>query len=65
MWHTGAIAPMLPDSFVAIGSEDGRTTAPDCIGQRYFKGLIGEVAIYDHALSGAEIREDYEAGNRN
>ena len=65
MPHTGAIAPMLPDSFVAIGSEDGRITAPDCIGQRYFKGLIGEVAIYDRALSAAEIREDYEAGNRN
>ncbi len=65
MSHPGAISPMLPDSFVAIGSEDGRSTCPDCIGQRYFKGLISDVAIYNRALSAAEIREDYEAGNSN
>jgi hypothetical protein len=65
MSHTGAISPMLPDSFVAIGSEDGRTTCPDCIGQRYFKGLICDVALYSRALSAVEIREDYEAGNSN
>ena len=65
MFHTGAIAPMLPDSFVAIGSEDGRTTCPDCIGQRYFKGLISDVALYNRALSAAEIREDFAAGNAN
>jgi hypothetical protein len=56
---------MLPDSFVAIGSEDGRTTCPDCIGQRYFKGLISDVALYNRALSAAEIREDFAAGNAN
>ena len=63
--HAGAIAPMLPESFVAIGSEDGRTTCPDCVAQRYFKGLISDVAIYSRALSAAEIREDYAAGNPN
>jgi hypothetical protein len=61
--RAGAIAPMLPDSFVAIGSEDGRTTCPDCVAQRYFKGQISDVAIYSRALSAVEIREDYEAGD--
>ncbi len=62
---SGSIAPMLPSSFVAIGSEDGRTTCPDCAGNRYFKGQISGVAIYKRALSADEIREDYEAGNAN
>lgn len=65
MQHAGAIAPMLPESFVAIGSEDGRTTCPDCSGQRYFKGCISDVAVYNRALSAAEIREDCAAGNSN
>ena len=65
MFRPGAIAPMLPGSFLSIGSEDGRTACPDCVGQRYFKGLIGDVAIYDRALSPSEIHEDYEAGNMN
>jgi len=63
--HSGAIAPMLPESFVAIGSEDGRTTCPECSGQRYFKGLVSQVAIYNRALSASEIREDFEAGHPN
>lgn len=61
VFRSGTIAPMLPASFVAIGSEDGRTTCPDCIGNRYFKGQISGVAIYKRALSPAEIHEDYEA----
>jgi hypothetical protein len=65
MPRPGAIAPMLPESFVAIGSEDGRTTCSDCIGQRYFKGSIADVALYNRALSPAEIREDFEAGKAN
>jgi hypothetical protein len=56
MPETGTIRPMLPDSFVAIGSEDGRTTAPECIGNRYFNGLIDEVAIFNRALSAEEIQ---------
>jgi hypothetical protein len=51
---------MLAQSFVCLGSEDGRTTCPDCVGTRHFKGSIGNVAIYKRALTGAEIREDYE-----
>ena len=50
------ISPMLPNSFVAIGSEDGRTTGPECIGNRYFKGLIDEVSIFNRALSAEEIQ---------
>lgn len=61
----GVIAPMLPESFIAIGSEDGRMTCPECDAQRYFKGLISDVAIYNRALSAAEIREDFTAGNAN
>ena len=61
----GVIAPMLPESFIAIGSEDGRMTCPECGAQRYFKGLISDVAIYNRALSAAEIREDFAAGNAN
>lgn len=57
----GGVPPMLPRSFVSIGSEDGRTTCPDCLGGRYFKGAVGNVAIYRRALSLEEIREDYEA----
>jgi len=56
MRETGTIRPMLAGSFVAIGSEDGRTTAPECVGNRYFKGLIDEVAIFNRALSAEEIQ---------
>ena len=59
VFHTGPIRPMLPDSFVTIGAEDGRTTCPDCIGTRYFKGLIDEVKIFDRALSAEEINAAY------
>jgi hypothetical protein len=56
---------MLPQSFVSIGSEDGRTVCLDCIGNRYFKGFISHVAIYNLALTEEEIREDYEAQKPN
>ena len=56
MHETGTIVPMLPNSFVAIGSEDGRTTCPGCVANRYFKGLIDDVAIFNRALSAEEIQ---------
>src|ERR1019366_7401945 len=37
---TGAISAMLANSFVTIGSEDGRTRFPFCIGTRYFKDQL-------------------------
>ncbi|HEV2694974.1 MAG TPA: LamG domain-containing protein [Verrucomicrobiae bacterium] len=61
--HSGRITPMSAGSFVAIGSEDGRTASPDTIGNRYFRGQIANVALYNRALTATEIQEDYEAGN--
>lgn len=61
--HTGNIAAMSPGGFVAIGSEDGRVSDPSCVGTRYFNGLIDEAAIYNRALSAAEIQAIYTAGS--
>lgn len=57
---SGPIRPMLPRSSLCIGSEDGRATCQECIGKRYFKGLIDEVKIYNRARSAQEIAADYE-----
>jgi Concanavalin A-like lectin/glucanases superfamily/Bacterial Ig domain/FG-GAP-like repeat/Regulator of chromosome condensation (RCC1) repeat/Immunoglobulin domain/IPT/TIG domain len=62
-YHTGAISPMLATSFVAIGSEDGRTICPFCVSNRYFNGEIDEPAIYNRALSASEIQAIYNAGS--
>ena len=61
--QTGNIAPMLETSFLAIGSEDGRTNEPDLIGNRYFHGLIDEVDLYNRSLSESEIQAIYNAGS--
>src|SRR5205814_584298 len=53
--HTGAIFPMMPGSFLAFGSDDGRKFCPACAGKRYFKGLLDEVRIFNRALSSSEI----------
>ncbi|MBC8097669.1 MAG: LamG domain-containing protein, partial [Akkermansiaceae bacterium] len=63
MAHTGNISAMSPGGFVAIGSEDGRVNDRTCVGTRYFKGLIDEPAIYNRALSAAEIQSIYNAGS--
>jgi hypothetical protein len=60
---SGTISPMLPNSFVAIGSEDGRTTCPNCQGTRYYKGLIDEVDIFNRALSSNEIVSIYNSSS--
>ena len=54
---------MLETSFLAIGSEDGRTNEPDLIGNRYFHGLIDEVGLFNRALSESEIQAIYNAGS--
>jgi hypothetical protein len=59
---TGTISAMLASSFVTIGSEDGRTRFPFCIGTRYFNGLVDEVDIFNRALSASEIAAIYNAG---
>jgi hypothetical protein len=61
-FHSGTILPMLTNSFLTIGSEDGRTTCPFCIGNRYFKGQIDEVEVFNRALTAAEIAAIYGAG---
>jgi hypothetical protein len=55
---TGTITPMLPGSFLSIGSEDGRTVCQGCVGQRYFAGLLREVKIYRRAVNEDEITAD-------
>jgi sugar lactone lactonase YvrE len=61
--QTGDVGPMLETSFLAIGSEDGRTNEPHLIGERYFHGLIDEVGLYNRALSASEILAIYAAGS--
>jgi hypothetical protein len=53
---------MLPESFLSIGSEDGRTDCPNCINTRYFRGMIDEVSIYKRALTHDEVQSIYLAG---
>lgn len=55
----GNISPMPTEGFLAIGSEEGRTT---CGCARYFNGVIDEVTTYNRALSASEIALIYNAG---
>jgi len=57
--YPGTISPMLENSFLSFGSEDGRTTCNFCINTRYFNGLIDEIGIYNRALSAQEINDIY------
>src|ERR1035437_8586401 len=60
---TGQISPMLANSFVAIGSSDGRTVCSgECIGTRYFKGQMDEVDFFNRALSASAVAAIYAAG---
>ena len=53
---------MLSGSFLAIGSEDGRTVCSSCVGTRYFHGDIDEVSIYDRALTPDEVHDLFIIG---
>ena len=53
---SGFISPMLTNSFITIGSEDGRYCS--CSG-RYYKGLIDEIDVFNRALSASEILAIY------
>ncbi|MGE5774609.1 MAG: LamG domain-containing protein [Chloroflexota bacterium] len=53
--HRGKMEPAFPDSFLVIGSENGRADCDNCEGRHSFMGLIDEVSIYDRALSAGEI----------
>lgn len=61
-FHSGSILPMASGSFLAIGSEDGRTVCSFCIGTRYFHGEIDEVAIYKRALTPNEVHDLFRYG---
>jgi hypothetical protein len=61
--YSGPISPMLANSFISLGSEDGRQNCPTCLNVRYFDGLIDEATIYNRALSAAEIAAIYNAGS--
>jgi hypothetical protein len=60
--QSGNISPMLANSFLTIGSEDGRSICPSCVGTRYFNGNIDEVEIFNRALTAAEVLSIYNAG---
>ncbi len=62
MMHKGAISKMGPESFVAIGSEDGRLSDSSLVGKRYFRGNIDDVGIFNRALSASEIAAIYKGG---
>lgn len=53
--HHGVITDMRSTSFLAFGSEDGRSNEPALVGNRYFRGLIDEVELFGRALSADEV----------
>ncbi len=58
---TGGISSMLPDSFISIGSEEGRFNCRECLRSRYFNGLLDEIKIYSRALTVDEIQADMDS----
>lgn len=60
-FRSGSIKPMESGSFLAIGSEDGRTSEP-LLEPRYFHGQIDEVAIYNRALTSNEVHNLFKRG---
>ncbi len=59
---TGTIPPIGAGGFLTIGSEDGHTLCPSCVGTRYFHGMIDDVQIFNRALSSAEVAAAFNAG---
>ncbi|QQG39917.1 MAG: LamG domain-containing protein [Candidatus Aenigmatarchaeota archaeon] len=59
---SGAVSPMMANSFLTVASEDGRTACgAQCIGVRYFRGDVQYAAVYNRALSAQEIKSIYDA----
>ncbi len=56
----GSISPMLADSFLAFGSEDGRHSCPYCSG-RYVQADLDEVKLFRRALTEDEIQNIFNA----
>jgi hypothetical protein len=61
---SGNISPTKPGSFLSIGSEDGRRYNLAVAANRYFKGLIDEVSIYNRALSAEEVSAIFTAADK-
>jgi hypothetical protein len=61
---SGNISAMRVGSFLTIGSEDGRGYNPTATANRYFRGLIDEVSIYNRALSQEEVSAIFTAGSK-
>ena len=61
LYHSGSISPMRPGDGITIGGEERKSNGPDPSGNRFFQGLIDEVAIYHRALSADEIKSTYAA----
>jgi hypothetical protein len=57
----GPISPMLADSFLAFGSEDGRSSCPYCISARYIHADLDEVKLFRLALTEDEIQNIFKA----
>ena len=57
----GPISPMLADSFLAFGSEDGRSSCPYCVSTRYIHAELDEVRLFRRALTEDEIEDVFQA----
>ena len=57
----GAISPMLADSFLAFGSEDGRSSCSYCVSTRYIHADLDEVKLFGYALTEDEIEDVFQA----
>jgi hypothetical protein len=57
----GLISPMLADSFLAFGSEDGRSSCPSCVSTRYIHADLDEVKLFRYALTEDEIQGVFQA----
>jgi len=57
----GRISAMLADSFLAFGSEDGRSSCPYSVSTRYIHADMDEVKIFNRVLSEDEIQSLFQA----
>jgi YD repeat-containing protein len=67
VFSSGTLQLYLNGSLIAVGSKSGTLTANAAFGIGFssggFSGTIGEVAVYNTALSGAQIAADFDAGD--
>jgi len=61
---SGNMSPMTGASFLSMGSEDGRQYNAGATANRYFRGLIDEVSLYNRALLAAEVEAIFLADDK-